>query len=157
MTSPKPDQTPARPTNPADGALYDAVATEHGIVYGYGLVSSHSSFEENALIAAAMSEHRERREAAIAMLDARSVTPPLPAAGYQVPTQVNDPTDAANLALRMEQDAAVAWRAVLEQATSTEDREFAVNALTQAAVTAAKWRGFLDVSPVTVAFPGGSE
>ncbi len=48
---------------------------------------------------------------------ARSVDPPLPAAGYQLPMQVDNPTDAANLAVRMEEDTAVAWRAVLEQAT----------------------------------------
>jgi hypothetical protein len=157
VTSPEPTTGPARPTAPADGALFDAVATEHGVIYGYGLVSAHSSPEENALVAAAMAQHRARREAAIAMLEARSVSPPLPAAGYQLPSEVSDPVDAANLAVRMEQDAAVAWRAVLEQATSTEDRTFAVTALTESAVTAAKWSTLLDVWPVTVAFPGGAE
>lgn len=155
MTSTEP--TPARPTDPADGALFDALATEHGIIYGYGLVSAHSTVEENDLVATAMAEHRARREAGIEMLNARSVTPPLPAAGYQLPSQVTDPTDAANLAVRMEQDAAVAWRAVLEQATTSADRAFAVTALTQAAVTAADWSQVLDVWPVTVAFPGGAE
>ena len=38
-----------------------------------------------------------------------------------------------------------------------ETRAFAVKALTQCAVTAARWRAVLDVSPATVAFPGGSE
>jgi hypothetical protein len=156
-TTEPPPPGPARPADPADRALFDAVATEHGIVYGYGLVSAHSTADDNALVAAAMAEHRERREASIAMLSARSVPPPLPAAGYQLPTPVANPTDAANLAVRMEQDAAVAWRAVLEQATSVEDRAFAVTALTQAAVTAAKWRAQLNAWPVTVAFPGGAE
>ena len=64
----------------------------------------------------------------------RSVDPPLPAAGYQLPIEVDNPTDAANLAVRMEEDAAVAWRAVLEQATDEQDRAFAVTALTQCAV-----------------------
>ncbi|MGV0742222.1 ferritin-like domain-containing protein [Mycolicibacterium sp. XJ870] len=155
MTSP--EQSPSRPSNPADAALYDAVATEHGIIYAYGLVSAHATPEDNALVAAAMAEHRARREAGIAMLNGRSVTPPLPAAGYQLPSTVANPNDAANLAVRMEQDAAVAWRAVLEQATTGEDRAFAVTALTQAAVTAAKWSQALDVWPVTVAFPGGAE
>ncbi|AWT53582.1 ferritin-like domain-containing protein [Mycolicibacterium smegmatis] len=157
MTSPEPTTGPARPTDAADAALFDAVATEHGIIYGYGLVSAHSSPEENSLVAAAMAEHRARREAAIEMLEGRSVTPPLPAAGYRLPSEVSDPVDAANLAVRMEQDAAVAWRAVLEQATTSEDRAFAVTALTESAVTAAKWSKFLDVWPVTVPFPGGAE
>jgi hypothetical protein len=57
----------------------------------------------------------------------------------------------------MEEDDAVAWRAVLEQATDEQDRAFAVAALTQCAVSASRWRRVLGVSPVTVAFPGGSE
>jgi hypothetical protein len=51
----------------------------------------------------------------------------------------------------------VAWRAVVEQATTTEERGFAVQALTQTAVTAARWSKVLGVAPITVPFPGGSE
>ena len=159
MTAPAPRTTtsPDRPVTAGDAALVDAVAAEHGVIYGYGLVSAHSTFEVNPLVATAMDEHRARREEAIQMLEARSVTPPLPAAGYQVPAPVTNPTDAANLAIRMEEDTATAWRAVLEQADNAEDRTFAVTALTRAAVTAAEWRGVVEAAPVTVAFPGGTE
>ncbi len=172
MTSPEPTPTTtttttssraaeptsaARPADSADGALFDAIATEHATIYGYGLVSAHSTPEVNDLVASSMSEHRLRRESAIAMLDSRSVEAPLPAAGYQLPMEVDNPTDAANLAVRMEEDAAVAWRAVLEQATDEQDRAFAVTALTQCAVRAARWSRVLGVTPITVAFPGGSE
>jgi hypothetical protein len=91
------------------------------------------------------------------MLTDRKVDPPLPAAGYQLPTQVNNPTDAANLAVRMEEDTAEAWRAALEKATTGEERTFAVKALTESAVTAARWNRVLGVWPVTVPFPGGNE
>jgi hypothetical protein len=74
-----------------------------------------------------------------------------------MPLEVDSPIDAAKLALRMEEDSAVAWRAVLEHASTGEDRTFAVTALSQCAVTAAKWRDVLKLSPTTVAFPGGSE
>jgi hypothetical protein len=153
MTSPQ----PTRPPDAANGALFDAIATEHATIYGYGLVSAHSTPDVNDLVSTAMAEHRERREEAIAVLEARSVDPPLPAAGYQLPMEVDNPTDAANLAVRMEEDAAVAWRAVLEQATDQKDRSFAVSALSQCAVAAAKWSRVLGISPITVAFPGGSE
>jgi Domain of unknown function (DUF4439) len=149
--------TPGRPPDAANGALFDAIATEHATIYGYGVVSAHSTADLNDLVSAAMAEHRDRRERAIAMLKARSVDPPLPAAGYQMPIAVNNSTDAANLAIRMEEDDAVAWRAVLEQATDEQDRAFAVKALTQCAVTAARWSRVLGISPITVAFPGGSE
>lgn len=149
--------TPSRPQDGANGALFDAIATEHATIYGYGLVSAHSTPDVNDLVSGAMAEHRERREAAIAMLESRSVDAPVPAAGYQLPIEVDNPTDAANLAVRMEEDAAVAWRAAVEQATDEKDRAFAVTALTQCAVEAARWSRVLGISPITVAFPGGAE
>jgi hypothetical protein len=156
MTSPEPTG-PSRPSDADAAALFDAVATEHAVIYGYGFVSAHSTPESNDLVSTAMAEHRDRREAAITMLNGRKVEPPLPAAGYQLPTPVDNPTDAANLAVRMEEDSAVAWRAVLEQATAGEERAFAVKALTQTAVTGARWNRALGVWPITVAFPGGTE
>jgi Domain of unknown function (DUF4439) len=148
---------PTRPSDAADGAIYDAIATEHGIIYGYGLVSAHATPDQNSLVSASLGEHRARREAAIALLDARSVAAPLPAAGYQLPIQLTDPTDAVSLAVRMEDDAATAWRAVVEQATRTEDRTFAITALTQCAVAAARWMKVRGTGAVTVPFPGGTE
>jgi hypothetical protein len=109
--------TPGRPSDAANGALFDAIATEQSTIYGYGLVSAHSTPDVNDLVSTAIAEHRDRREGAIAMLTARSVEPPLPAAGYQLPMEVDNPTDAANLAVRMEEDAAVAWRAAAARRT----------------------------------------
>lgn len=156
-TSPTTTPDPDRPSGAADAALFDAVAAEHAAIYGYGIVSAHSSPDENDLVSAAMAEHRERREAAIALLTGRSAKAPLPAAGYQLPIQVNNPNDAATLAVRMEDDCAVAWRAALEQASTEQDRTFAVAALTEAAVTAARWKQVQGIKPLTVAFPGGTE
>jgi Domain of unknown function (DUF4439) len=157
VTSAEPTTSPSRPSDADAGALYDAVATEHAAIYGYGLVSAHSSPDVNGLVSNALAQHRERRDAAIAMLASRSVTAPLAAVGYQPPIPVNNPTDAANLAVQMENDCAVAWRAVVEQAKSGQDRSFGVAALTQCAVMAARWKQVLKAWPLTVAFPGGSE
>lgn len=159
MTSPTPSTTPDpdRPSDADKAALFDAVATEHAAIYGYGMVSAHSSPDENDLVSQALAQHRERREAAITMLTDRSAKAPLPAVGYQLPFPVTNPVDAGKLAVRMENDCAVAWRAVLEQAGSEQDRAFAVTALTESAVLAARWNQVLGVWPVTVAFPGGSE
>jgi Domain of unknown function (DUF4439) len=156
MTSPGPTTT-SRPNNPADAALADAIATEHATIYGYGVVSAHTVAEVNKLVSDCLSEHRDLREAAIAMLSGRSVTPPIPAVGYQLPIPVNNSTDSARLAVQMEEDDAVAWRAVLEQAQSAQDRDFAVKALTGCAIRAARWRQVLQAWPVTTAFPGGNE
>ncbi|MBJ7462169.1 MAG: ferritin-like domain-containing protein [Mycolicibacterium sp.] len=157
MTSPQPSPDPERPTDAAQAALFDAVASEHGTIYGYGVVSAHSTPDDNALVAEAMAQHRARREEALVMLAERAVTAPLPAAGYELPLEVTDPGDAAELAVRMESDTATAWRAVLEQAQTPEDRRFAVTAMTQAAVLAARWNQVLGVPQITMAFPGGPE
>lgn len=141
----------------ADAAFRDAVATEHGVIYGYGVVSAYSEPDLNNLVSGAIHQHRDRRDAAIAMLAARSVTAPVAAAGYDLPIGVDKPADAARLAVQMENDAAVAWRAVVEQAREPADREFAVSSLAQSAVLAALWNRVLGNWPITQAFPGGSE
>jgi len=161
VTSPQPAPSttpdPDRPKNADQAALFDAVAAEHAAIYGYGIVSAHSSPDDNDLVSEAFAQHRERREAAVAMLGARSAKPPLPAAGYQLPMVVSSPAEAAALAVRMENDCAVAWRAMIEQASTPDDRAFGVTALTECAVLAARWKQVLHTFPVTVAFPGGSE
>lgn len=148
MTSPEPGP---------DAALCDALATEHGVIYGYGMVSAYSAPELNSLVSAAIHQHRDRRDRVVAMLTDRSVSPPVAAAGYRLPVAMTKPTDAAQLAVRMEDDCAVAWRAVAEQADEPGDREFAVTALSQSAVLAARWNRVLGSWPITRAFPGGSE
>lgn len=161
MTSPQPTPEPTpdpdRPDDPGQAALFDALAAEHAAIYGYGMVSAHSLPTRNELVSQALDEHRDRREAAVALLEERSVKVPLPAAGYQLPMTVQTPTDAAKLAVRMEEDCAVAWRAVMEQSDSEQDRAFALTGVTQCAVMAARWRRVLRAWPVTTAFPGGSE
>ena len=166
MTSPSPSPSeptpdPNRPESPDQAALYDAVAAEHAAIYGYGMVSAHSLPTRNELVSEALAQHRDRREAALALLGERKVQVPLPAAGYQLPMVVDSPTDAAKLAVQMEMDCAVAWRAVLEQAPEgtdgEKDRSLGLTALTECAVMAARWRKVLRAWPMTEAFPGGSE
>ncbi|MBU3707013.1 MAG: DUF4439 domain-containing protein [Mycobacterium sp.] len=169
MTSPSPSPSPTpaptpdpnRPAAADQAALYDAMVTEHATIYGYGMVSAHSLPTRNELISEALAVHRERREQTLALLTERGVTVPLPADGYALPMVVDSPTDAAKLAVRMENDCAVAWRAVLEQAAEgaggEKDRALGLAALTQCAVFAARWRRVLSAWPVTEAFPGGSE
>lgn len=159
MTSVEPE--PSRPEAADAAALYDALTAVHAAIYGYGIVSAHSTPDANDLVSQGLTQHRSQREALITMLGARSVAPPLAAAGYQLPMPVDDPTAAANLAVQMENDTAVAWRAVLEQAKpnagADNDRAYAVSALTQCAVLAARWKQVLKAWPITQAFPGGAD
>jgi aspartate/methionine/tyrosine aminotransferase len=148
---------PSGHETPYDAALCAALTTEHAVIYGYGIVSAHCDPEVNDLVSSALSQHRERRDQVIEMLAARSVSPPVAAAGYQLPMPVNNQDDAARLAVRMEKDTGVAWRAVVEQGQSPQDREFAVKALTQSAVLAARWNRVAGAWPITTAFPGGAD
>jgi hypothetical protein len=141
-------------TSPADTALCAALADEHAVVYGYGMVSARCAPEVNTLVSSAFTQHRERRDQIISMLAGRKLTAPLAAPGYQLPMPVDTPTDAARLAVRMEKDTEAAWRAFVEQAESSEDRTFGVAALTQSAVLAARWKQQLGDWPITTAFPG---
>jgi hypothetical protein len=140
-----------------NSALCDALAIEHSTIYGYGIVSSLSPPSVNDLVAQALGQHRQRRDDVIAMLAARNVSAPLAAAGYQLPMLVASGADAARLAVRMENDGAMAWRAVIEHADTADDRAFASTALTQGTVMAARWNRALGAWPITTAFPGGNE
>jgi phosphoribosylcarboxyaminoimidazole (NCAIR) mutase len=137
-----------------NGALCAALSTEHAVIYGYGIVSAHSPPDVNKLVSYAMNQHRERRDQVIAMLAGRSVSAPVAAAGYQLPMPVNNATDAAHLAVRMEKDTETAWRAAIEQAQTAQDRGFGVTALTQSAMLVARWNQVLSLWPITTAFPG---
>jgi len=145
---------PSAANTPADSALCTALTTEHAVIYGYGIVSAHCEPDVNTLVSFALNQHRQRRDQVIAMLSGRSVSAPVAAAGYQLPMPINTATDAIRLAVRMEKDTEVAWRAVIEQAQKPEDRTFAVTALTQSAVLAARWNQVLGANPITTAFPG---
>ena len=140
-----------------NSALCDALAIEHSTIYGYGIVSALSPPSVNDLVAQALGQHRQRRDDVIAMLAARNVSAPLAAAGYQLPMLVASGADAARLAVRMENDGAMAWRAVIEHADTADDRAFGSTALTQSTVMAARWNRALGAWPITTAFPGGNE
>ena len=137
--------------------LCQALAVEHATIYGYGIVAAYCVSDDNHLVTAALTQHRQRRDQVIAMLTARSIAAPVAAAGYQLPMPVDNATDAERLAVRMENDAATAWRAVIEQAQVATDRAFGVTALTQSAVLAARWNQELHAWPLTTAFPGSSQ
>lgn len=145
---------PSSADTPADKALCAALANEHAVVYGYGVVSARCTPEVNTLVSSALSQHRERRDRVISMLAGRSVAAPVAAAGYQLPMPVVSPADAEKLAARMESDTEASWRAFLEQAQSNDDRMFAVTALTESAVLAAKWKQAQGNWPITTALPG---
>jgi hypothetical protein len=134
--------------------LAAALAAEEAAIYAYGLIGVHlggDGLRDEARSAEAT--HRSRRDVLVARLDQlRASAAPAPA-GYQVPFEVTGESSALKLAIEVEQGVAAAWRATLP-ATRDADRATAVDALTDAAVRATRWRRLAAVTPVTVPYPG---
>ena len=111
------------------------MAAEHAAVWGYGVVGA--ALDAGARGQATVSEtaHRDVRDRIIELLDERSADPVAAEGAYALPSPVLSPTDAAALAV------------VLEDGV-------AIGALTAAEVRAVGWRLAAGQSPVTIAFPG---
>ena len=161
MTSPTPTPTPApssRPSDAADGALFDAIATEHGD--HLRLRDRVRAFDARGQLSGVVVDGRAPRAARRGVRDAeralgRPPRCPRPAISCRSRSTTRP----------MRPSSRCGWRRTppsrgapsLEQANNEQDRAFAVAALTECAVTAARWRRVLGVTPITVAFPGGSE
>ncbi|WP_024806222.1 ferritin-like domain-containing protein [Nocardia sp. BMG51109] len=141
-------------TTPDQQALADALTAEYAAVYSYGVISAYASSERNQIIAEYLAAHRARRDGTIDALQRLGAPVPAPAAAYPPPFPVNDPIPAANLAVTVESGAAVAWRSVVERASSPDIRRIGIDALTESATRLATWQSILGTTPPTAAFPG---
>ena len=157
MTTPNSAQ-PSRPSGGADAALFDAINAEHGTIYGYGLVSAHTTPEVNDLVA-----------------DALAAAPRQPRGGHRGADRTvgarTDPGGRLPDARRRQQPRhrRPNWRCGWKKTPrwpgarspsrppTADGRKLAVTALTDSAVLAARWREVIGSTPATVAFPGGSE
>ncbi|NKY84880.1 ferritin-like domain-containing protein [Nocardia veterana] len=135
-------------------ALLDALNAEYSAVYAYGVIAAYASPERAKIVAEYTAAHRARRDATIDALKAAGASVPAPAAAYTPPFPVDDPIPAAKLAVTVESDTAVAWRSVVERATTADLRRTGIDALTECAGRLAAWQSILGVSPATVPFPG---
>ncbi|MEV0027774.1 ferritin-like domain-containing protein [Nocardia sp. NPDC050793] len=135
-------------------ALLDALAAEYAAVYAYGVVAAFASPERDRLIAENTAAHRARRDTTVDALRAAGTPAPPPEPAYTIPFPVDDPWAAARLAVTVENDAAVAWRAVVEHGESEEIRRTGIDGLTECALRVAAWQAILGANPPTSAFPG---
>lgn len=137
----------------AEVALAAALAGEHAAIYGYGVLGAHLTGP--ALVQARQAEaaHRNRRDALLEMAWPAGASPPVAEPAYALPFPVIDPASALRLALQIEERTAAIWRAVLPVTTGGQ-RRTGLDALTDAAVRAARWRRATGKNPGTVALPG---
>ncbi|NKY35160.1 ferritin-like domain-containing protein [Nocardia speluncae] len=135
-------------------ALADALSAEYATIYAYGLVASHAGADQRGTVAQFTAAHRARRDATVDILSGRRGTVPAPDAAYTMPLAVSDPDTAAQLAIAVETDTAVAWRTVVERAETDNTRRIAIEALTETAGRRAVWQSLRGADPATTAFPG---
>lgn len=151
MTSPVPGPAPDAGTI---AALQAALAAEHAAVWAYGVVTAYLPAWHGAAVAGAVAAHRARRDALERLLSDAGVEPVAAEPGYRVPGPVDGADGALRLAVTAETDTAQTWRAVIERSTLPHVRTVALDALTGAAVRAARWRATAGERVVTVPFPG---
>jgi hypothetical protein len=135
-------------------ALREALAAEHAAVWGYGSVGAALPPESRPQASAAENAHRDVRDRLAELLQQRGDDPVPAGAGYTLPFPVLSATDAAALAVVLEDGVAAAWVRVLDQAVQSTVRRLAVDALAAVEVRAVAWRGSAARTPVTSAFPG---
>lgn len=131
-------------------ALQAALAAEHAVVYGYGVVGGRIDEERQGEARSAYDAHRARRDELARAVRDLGGKPAASAAAYALPFAVKDSGAAVRLAAELEERVAGVY-SDLVRASSGDRRRTAAEALREAAVRAVRWRG------ESVAFPGLAE
>lgn len=128
-------------------ALQAALAAEHAAVYGYGVAGAYLSGSLQATATADWVAHQVARDRLEAMLRSLGAQPAAAAVAYRLPVPVGNPSQAAALAVLLEDRLATAYLGLVAL-TSVPVRQFGALQVQASALRAAAWRGS------TVAFPG---
>lgn len=143
-----------------DSAWQAALAAEQQAVFGYALLGPHLSGTDQDLAVRCSDDHESRRDATAAAIATAGLRPVAPKADYPPLYPVTDPGAARALAVRLEDDCAVAWRYLYLSAASTAGqragslRPTAQEALTASAIRATRWRVLTTPARATTPFPG---
>ena len=136
-------------------ALQAALTAEHAAVWVYGLAGAFVPDALAGQLDEAAVAHQARRDVTERTLIDAGARPVPAEPGYLTPEPVTDAASALRLAITAETDAAAAWRSVVERSPAEPGlRGAALDALTQAAVRATRWRATAATTPLTVPFPG---
>jgi hypothetical protein len=137
-----------------NAALRGALAAEHAAIWGYGVVGAALDPGAQGLAAASETAHRDVRDHIVELLAERHADPVGTEGAYALPFPVLSATDAAALAVVLEDGVAAAWVRVLDQSAERSTRELAVGVLGATEVRAVGWRAAAGQTPVTRPFPG---
>ncbi|UGY93891.1 ferritin-like domain-containing protein [Streptomyces gobiensis] len=131
-------------------AVQAALAAEHAAVYGYGIVGGRIGTELRKEAREAYDAHRARRDALARTVRDLNGEPEPAQAAYALPFTVPDGDAAIRLAAELEDRVAGVYADLVRAGEGARRRE-AADALREAAVRSARWRGS------GVAFPGLAE
>ncbi|MDD9379238.1 ferritin-like domain-containing protein [Streptomyces sp. ZAF1911] len=131
-------------------AAQAALAAEHAAAYGYGVIGARVAAARSAEAREAHGGHLARRDALARTVRELGGSPRPSEAAYALPFTVRTPADAERLAAGIEDRVAGAYSDLVRAAEGRLRRE-AADALSAAALRAARWRGG------GVAFPGLTE
>lgn len=148
MTTPTPGPAGQVP------ALQPALAAEHAVIWGYGIVGARAGDDLQPQVRDADDAHRTRRDATVTLIGRYGGDPVPTESSYALPFPVTNRATALRLAVHLEDGAAAAWRYAVAATDDVGVRRTAITALTEAAVRATRWRLLLPTNPATVAFPG---
>ncbi|MGW7193865.1 ferritin-like domain-containing protein [Streptomyces sp. NPDC054838] len=141
--------SPSPASRPLEAAQ-SALAAEHAAAYGYGVIGARTAPERAAEAREAYGSHLARRDSLARTVREMGGAPRAAEAAYALPYEVRGPADAERLAAEIEERVAGAYSDLVRAADGPLRRE-AADALSAAAVRAARWRGG------GVAFPGLTE
>lgn len=132
--------------------LNDALAGEHAAIYGYGALGAHLTGPTLVLAQQAEAAHRARRDGLLVRLASASPAPAAADPAYTLPFEVTDQASALRLAVGIEERTGDVWKAALADAGG-DDRRRALDALTDCALRAARFRRAAGQAPGTVPLP----
>ncbi|MDQ6649446.1 MAG: ferritin-like domain-containing protein [Actinomycetota bacterium] len=133
-----------------------ALATEHAVIYGYGLLGARLDLAARQLATQGEDAHRARRDLLRRFVLDRRGAPVAAEPAYAAPFPVPDMPAGLRLASQLEDAVAATYRAVVVATDDRPLRQVAVEALQDAAVRATRFRllAGLAADSVTSAFPG---
>ena len=135
-------------------ALQAALAAEHEVVYGYGVVGAHLRAQPRQWCLRRLDGHLTLRDRLAGLVRAAGGEPVATRPAYALPAPVTDTAGALALAIRLEDGAAgAAWDVVAAGPAGGAVRETGVAALTAAATWSARWRALAGSGPAP-ALPG---
>ncbi|HWB68190.1 MAG TPA: ferritin-like domain-containing protein [Mycobacteriales bacterium] len=131
-------------------ALQQALAAEHAIVYGYGVVGAHLRGTGRKRALTALRVNEQRRDLLDAEIRKTGATPLAPLAAYGLPFPVTDAVSAKRLAVQLEEGGAgAAWDLIAASTGSSRDRDrtLAIDWLREAAARITEWGGSVPALP----------